>query len=85
MEVPFKGRFCGGNCAGTFDLLIKSEGDVLRHFDLHFLGGQKLTFRRGRNMKTVNGGGGGGGRGVDKKWNGPLSTNLLLQVTTNTL
>ena len=43
----FKGCFCGGNCAGTFDLLINSEGDVCRHFDLHFLGGQKFSFLRG--------------------------------------
>ena len=25
----FKGRFCRGNCVGTFDLLITSEGGLV--------------------------------------------------------
>ena len=43
-----------GKCVGTFDLLIYSEGDVCRHFDLLFLGSQKFTFLRGRNTKSFN-------------------------------
>ena len=31
------------NFVSTFDLLIKPEGGVFRHFDLRFLGSQKFT------------------------------------------
>ena len=42
-----KGRFYGGNCVGTSDHLLKSEGNVCQHFDFLFSGGQKFTFPRG--------------------------------------
>ena len=35
--VDVKGRFRGGNCVGTFDLLSILKWKVCQHFDLPFL------------------------------------------------